>query len=166
RGALAGVLLATGVVLLFWGWVHPWELALVQVGAWLMGWGVSAWDPIERRLVGRKVLAEAARARAVRAFHEHNLHRTAAGTGVLIFASLFEHEVVVLGDRGIDAQMGPEGWKHAVDALVRALRASRPAEGFVEAIAQCGEVLARHFPRAGGTGPNELDDRLRMDKSL
>jgi len=109
---------------------------------------------------------QAVQARAVRAFHEHGLHRTAEGTGVLVFASLFEREAVVLGDRGIHAKVGDAGWNEALEAMVGRLKAGDPAGGFVEAIALCGARLAEHFPREG-TVPhtaNELLDEIRTER--
>ena len=105
---------------------------------------------------------EAVRARATRAFHEHGLHRTAEGTGVLVFASLFEHEAVVLGDRGIHEKMGAD-WDKAVAALVDGMRAGDPGKGFVDAVALCGARLAEHFPRDPSLHPsrNELEDQIR-----
>ena len=110
---------------------------------------------------------QAVRARAMRAIHEHGLHRTAEGTGVLVFASLFEHEAVVLGDRGIHARMGEGGWDEAVGALVAGLRAGDPARGFVDAVAKCGARLAEGFPREPGATPpvNELEDTIRTARS-
>ena len=138
---------------------------MAQAATWVIGWVLSSWDPLERLLIGRRLLNEASRARALRAFHEHGLHRTPEGTGVLIFASLFEHAVVILGDKGINARMGTEGWQEAVDALVRSIRSGNPTDGFVEAIGRCGEVLAQHFPRTEAPVTNSLDDQLRIDKS-
>jgi putative membrane protein len=116
-------------------------------------------------LVGRQALVAAVHERAVRAFAEHGLYRTVGGTGVLLFASLFERSVVVLGDRGIDAKMGPDGWKQTVDTLVAGLRRGQPAEGFSAAIALCGARLAEHFPKQASVGANELPDELQLDKN-
>ncbi|HYG66192.1 MAG TPA: hypothetical protein VD838_00985, partial [Anaeromyxobacteraceae bacterium] len=164
RGALAAAGIATLLaVALHWPLALA-ELALLQVAAGLLGALVSAWDPVERRLAGSKTMDEAARARAVRAFHEHGLHRTEEGTGVLVFASLFEHEAIVLGDRGIDAKLAPGEWDKAVSALVAGLRRGDPASGFVDAIAICGARLAEHFPRdpaAAHPAVNELEDAIR-----
>jgi putative membrane protein len=111
-------------------------------------------------------MESATRARAMRAFQEHGLDRTAQGTGVLIFASLFEHRAVVLGDHGIHARMGDAEWTRAVNALAGGLRRGDPAAGFCEAIALVGERLAEHFPRSGGPGPgNELPDALWRSRS-
>ena len=118
RGALALAALATAL----WLGLHPEggpvELVLVQLGAGLLGALLALWDPVERLLAGRRSMDQAVQARAVRAFHEHGLHRTAEGTGVLVFASLFEREAVVLGDRGIHAKVGDAGWNEALEAKI------------------------------------------------
>jgi putative membrane protein len=163
RGALAAAGLATLLAVALHAPLAIAELAVLQLGAGLLGALVSFWDPVERRLAGAKAMDEAARARAMRAFQEHGLHRTAEGTGVLVFASLFEHEAVVLGDRGIDEKMRGE-WDKAVTALVAGLRRGDPAAGFVDAIAICGARLAEHFPHdpASPHPPvNELEDVIR-----
>jgi putative membrane protein len=110
---------------------------------------------------------QAVRSRALRAFHEHGLQRTAEGTGVLVFASLFERRAVVLGDHGIHAKMGDAGWDEAVGVLAGALRQGDPGRGFEQAVARCGERLAEHFPRAPGAPPslNELEDAVRVSRS-
>jgi putative membrane protein len=166
RGGLLAAALATGLVLLLHLPLTLAELPFVQVGAGLLGALLSRWDPVERLLAGARAMDEAVRARAMRAFHEHGLHRTAEGTGVLVFASLFEHEAVVLGDHGIDARMGGE-WDKAVAALVAGMKAGDPEKGFVDAIALCGARLAQHFPREGvGAAPlNELEDTIRASRT-
>lgn len=167
RGALLGAALATGLVLLLDLPLTLVELPLAQVAGGLLGGLAAMWDPLERLLVGRKAMDQAVRARALRAFHEHGLQRTAEGTGVLVFASLFEHEAVVLGDHGIHARMGEAGWDEAVRALLDGVRAGDPGRGFEEAVARCGAKLAEHFPRAPGDAAphNELTDAIRVARS-
>ena len=166
RGALLGAALATAAVLASGEPVAPWELPFAQLAAGLLGALAGAWGPLERVLAGRRAMDEAVRARAVRAFHEHGLQRTAEGTGVLVFASLLERQAVVLGDHGIHARMGDD-WQKAVDALVAGLRAGSTERGFVDAIAICGARLAEYFPREPGAGPapNELEDAIRASKT-
>jgi putative membrane protein len=140
------------------------ELALVQLVAGAAGALLALWDPLERVLAGRAEMELASRERALRAFHEHALHRTSRGTGVLVFASLFERRAVVLGDHGIHAKMGEAHWERAVAALVAGMRRGDPAVGFCDAIALCGGALAEHFPRAPeDVAPNELPDGLSTD---
>ena len=44
-------------------------------------------------------------------------------------------------------------------ALIAGVRAGRPGDGMVDAVAQVGVVLAAHFPRSVDD-TNELPDRL------
>ena len=162
RGGLLAVALVTVALLGAGVPVAVWELPLFQLAAGIVGALVASWDPVERLLAGQRAMDEAVRARALRAFHEHGLQRTEEGTGVLVFASLFEHEAVILGDHGIHAKMGDD-WNQAVAALVAGLRADDAARGFVDAIAVCGARLAEHFPRDPSSRPprNELEDQIR-----
>lgn len=166
RGGLLGVALVTVVLLGEGVPVAAWELPLFQLVAGALGALVAGWDPVERLLAGRRAMDEAVRARALRAFHEQGLQRTQEGTGVLVFASIFEREAVVLGDHAIHAKMGDD-WQQAVAALVAGLRAGDPARGFVEAVAVCGARLAQHFPRdpSAQPPPNELEDAIRASRT-
>lgn len=162
RGGLLAVALVTVALLVARLPLAPWELPVFQFVAGLAGALLASWDPVERLLAGRRAMDEAVRARAVRAFHENGLERTEEGTGVLVFASLFEREAVVLGDHGIHAKMGDD-WNQVVAALVSGLRAGDAARGFVDAVAICGARLAEHFPRDPGSraARNELEDQIR-----
>lgn len=166
RGGLLAVAVVTIAVLAAELPLALWELPLFQAVAGALGALVASWDPVERLLAGERAMDEAVRARALRAFHEHGLHRTAEGLGVLVFASLFEREAVILGDHGIHARMGDD-WNQAVTALVAGLRAGDPARGFVDAVAVCGARLAEHFPRDPTSHPprNELEDAIRASRT-
>jgi len=166
RGALLAAALATAAALLLPFPLALSELALAQIAAGLAGAGLTFWEPLERLLLGGRAMQEAVHARAVRAFHEHGLHKTAEGTGVLVFASLFEHRAVVLGDRGIHEKMGDGGWERALAALTAGMRTGAPGKGFEDAVALCGARLAEHFPRdpAARPQPNELDDALQVEE--
>ena len=164
RGALLGAAAVTAVLLLSPLPVTLGELPLAQVAGAALGWALSWLAPVERLLVGHHHLDEAVQVRALRAFHEHGLHKTAEGTGVLIFASLLEREAVVLGDHGIHARVGDGEWKATVEALVAGLKRGAPADGFVEAIGRCGARLAEHFPRGGAPVSNELPDTIKLDR--
>jgi len=166
RGALLLAALATAAVLAFGLPLTLAELPLVQLVAGAIGAALSLLDPVERLLIGRRAMDEAVRARAMRAFREYGLDRTREGTGVLVFASLFEREAAVLGDHAIHARMGDD-WTRAVEALSAGMRRGDPGAGFVDAIAVCGARLAEHFPREPGAAPpsNELEDAIRLSRT-
>jgi putative membrane protein len=138
----------------------------VQIAAGAIGAFLSLWDPLERLLAGRRAMAEAVRARALRAFREHGLDRTREKTGVLVFASLFERGAVVLGDEGIHAKMGDGEWSRALHALTAGMRIGDPARGFEDAIEVCGKRLSEHFPRRPGEASvNELPDQIATERT-
>lgn len=110
-------------------------------------------------LVPRRLRYEAAHANAVKQFLARNVHLTSARTGVLVFVSLAEHYAEVLADSGIDARVGQHVWDGVVRDLTAQAASNRLAEGFVQAVAAVGAVLAEHFPVSPGD-VNELDDHL------
>jgi putative membrane protein len=167
RGGLLLAALATGAVLALRLPLNLAELVLLQAGAGVLGALLPFWAPLERMLVGQRAMEEAVRARAVRTFHEEGLHRTEEGTGVLVFASLFERRAAVIGDHGIHQKIGDEEWGRALAALVAGLEDGDPGQGFVDAIAMCGARLAQHFPRDPNVvaTPNELEDAIRVEKA-
>jgi putative membrane protein len=167
RGALLAAALATGVALLSRPPPSAAVLVLIQVAAGVAGALLGRWSPAARLLAGPNAMEQAVRARAMRAFVEQGVHRTAEGAGVLLFASLFERRAVVLGDHGIHAKVGDAEWDRTVTALVDGIRRGDPGQGFVDAISLCGARLAEHFPRAPGTAaqPNELSDAIRVERS-
>ena len=163
RAGIAALMIATLVVLLLPVEIPLWEMAAIQGAAFVVGWLAGNWDPLARALIGRKAMDAMVRWRAEVAFREEGLTRTASGTGVLVFASLFEHEVVILGDKPVHEKLGDAAWREAVGILVKRIREKRPADGFVEAIEAVGGHLRQHFPRAEGTkNPNELPDHLTI----
>ncbi len=141
-------------------WHAPHWVLLVQCGLALLGWTLCRTLPgFARLFVSEARATHVAAEQALQEFGQLDLHRTTAESGVLIFVSLFERRVVVLGDRGIDARVGAEHWK-AVDAAVLAgIRNGSLRAGLVDGITLAGEVLAEHFPSAEGKR-NELPDRV------
>lgn len=168
RGGVYGAMIGAGAALLLdtvWP-LHLFEVVLAQVALGLLCALLANWDPLERLLARGLRMERAVRQRALRAFHEHDLHHTAGGTGVLIFASLFERRAVILGDHGIDEKMGEVEWRRAVDLLAAGMHRGDPATGFCQAIEAVGARLAEHFPRTAAApgGKNELPDTLRVDR--
>lgn len=156
------------------GWGHGGRLQ-----AELVLYGVSVWtyvplafllffplrqlfrrfESLKLAFVGRARIEEAVRERALRAFYEKGLYRTRDETGILIFLSLLEHKVWILGDRGINSRIPHQEWQHLAGELARGMREARACEALCSVIAACGEELARHFPRKHDD-TNELADGI------
>jgi len=101
-------------------------------------------------------------ARAVAVFEHLGMHRTAARHGVLIYVSVGDHKLAVLGDQGIHERVGQVYWERLVDAVLAHFREERPRDGLLHAVVEVGAVLARHFPRRPGD-VNELSDQVSID---
>jgi putative membrane protein len=116
---------------------------------------------VKRWLAGGDLLDLRTRQRAERAFLEEEVFRTRDRTGILVFLSLFEHRVVVLGDAGINKQVEQRHWDGIIQSIVAGIRAGRPGEALVLAIRQCGELLERYGVALQPDDTNELSNDLR-----
>lgn len=155
---------AAALALLAAEWTAPWSPLLALFGlralAVVLVHGACALDPIRRLGVREPELEQAAQRSALAAFHRHVARRTAGQTGILIYLTLFEHRVVVLGDAAIDRALAPgESWQGVVDDVLDGLRRGRAADGLVQGIERCGAMLAHPLPRAA-------DDRDEIPHGL
>ena len=145
--------LAASVVFLAAGWLVP-QLSLLALfglqGAAVAVAHVACQIDFVRRLCIREDELERAAGRGAHAaFLQHVAKRTEARTGILIYVSLLEHRVVVLGDEAIDRALRPdETWEAVVDCVLDGLRAGRATEGIVCAVERCGAMLAHPLPPA------------------
>jgi putative membrane protein len=134
---------------------------VLQLIAFMAAALVLARPALRYRIVPQRARHDRAHSTAMRQFWAQRLHKTAARTGVLIFVSLAERYAEIVADAGINEKVTPEVWEKAVADLTAAIKAGRIGDGFVAAIAQCGAVLAEHFPLPpGSTNANELPDKL------
>jgi putative membrane protein len=160
------VLLTLELAWLPWGW-HAGNaglLLLCVVAAYGIGEWLGRFPSVIRLVVSRDRMAQKVRLRAEQAFYQQSLHRTRAGTGILILISLLERQVQVLADRGINERVPPGTWDRLVHGMIDGIHQGRPTEAICEAIQRCGDFLAEVAPSRPGENPNELPDQLREDR--
>lgn len=164
-GALFGSLVAVGIHLFseFWDILTiPWIAGPVFAGA-ALGWLAVALVPALRRLlIGSATVDRRTERRAAVAFLEEEVFKTRDRTGILIFLSLFEHRVVVMGDEGINRAVDAGEWDAIVAHLVAGIRVGDPAGAMVNAIQECGKLLDRHGVDIRPDDVDELSDDLRL----
>ncbi len=131
----------------------------VQLGVFVAGALAVQWWPLRIALVPRAVKRARAHRHAMGQVLARNLHTTKGRTGVLIFVSMAERFAEVIADEGIYRKVSPAIWDDVVARLGADIARGEVADGFIEAISQCGGVLAEHFP-PGSTDANELPNRL------
>lgn len=164
-GALCGPLLALAAYRLggFWAThLNLWISVPVLAGA-AAGYLLAAFVPaVKRGLAGSAMLEARVRQRAGMAFLTEEVFHTRDRTGILLFVSLFERRVVVLGDSGINRQVEAPQWEAVVATVVEGIRRGRPGAALADGIRQCGELLARFGVAIQPDDSNELADDLRQ----
>lgn len=119
--------------------------------------------PLMRLLVSQKHFDHATRQRAENAFLEEEVFNTRQRTGIMIFISFFEHEVIVMADRGISKVVEQKVWDKIVADLVQSIRAGKIVEGLEASIKRCGEILLEKGFHKAEDDINELRDDLRIE---
>jgi putative membrane protein len=135
-------------------WFYIPAVTLLFFPAWYL---FKQMPHLKLALVSQQRVDGAVRDRAMLSFYEKGLHHTKNETGILIFISLLERRVWILGDKGINEKIEPDFWGSLVRELINGIRGGRALDALCSIIAKCGAELARHFP---GTpdDTNELPD--------
>lgn len=172
RGAALGAALAGGLALavgaLYDGWGLSWLYsAWAMEGAMLVGGTAGAlvvWlaDPLRRLLAGAGLVEETVHRRAAQAFADEEVFATRDRTGILLFVSMLEHRIEVVGDRGINDKVRPEEWAEVVDLLRGGIRRGDLAGGLVAAVDRCGDLLQRRDVIRHDDDSDELPDDVRL----
>jgi putative membrane protein len=148
-------------------WNDPWaaihsQLLWPLAGA-VVGYLICIIPPVKRRLIAKDRIAEAVHLRSLAAFTAHGLHYTKEHTGILILASLLEHRVEVLADKGINEKVAAGTWDGVVQILTAGLKSGKACDAYCKAIERCGEILAQHFPRPPDD-KDELANKLVIER--
>jgi putative membrane protein len=133
--------------------------ALAQVLVLLLTTLALWWSPLAQRFAPLSLRRERVHEIALKQFLTRGIHLTSARTGVLIHVSLEDHVVEVIADEGIYTKVPAETWAETAAVLLGGISRGDPTQGFVDAIALAGDVLATHFPKTDGN-PDELPNRL------
>jgi len=138
------------------------DIALTTMSAVVLGALAAHFIPaVERLFAGADLMERRVRERADEAFLSEEVFATRDRTGVLIFLSLLERRVVVVGDSGINSKIARSEWDGIVKLVVEAIRARRPANGLIAAIRQCGALLEHEGVARRKDDADELSDSLR-----
>jgi putative membrane protein len=118
---------------------------------------------LRRFFLTQKQLDEATRQRAENAFLEEEVFNTRHRTGIMIFISFFEHEVIVMADRGISKVVEQKEWDSIVLELITHIRKGEVLVGIEHGIRRCGEILLEKGFTKTIDDVNELRDDLRIN---
>jgi putative membrane protein len=96
--------------------------------------------------IAKSETAEEVDRAAAAAFQQHRLRNTKDSTGILIYISLYEHQVRVLGDDAISAKLSHADWSQICETIVNGFKQKQYTHGIVDGIKLAGQLLAQHFP--------------------
>lgn len=139
------------------------EISGIIVAAFLLGFLLArSLPPYKRFLLGHATIDQRVSQRASIAFLSEEVFKTRERTGILIFLSFFEQRVIVLGDSGINTKVQKSDWDGIVNTIVKSIHQNRLADGLVDAIGQCGNLLQQHGVERRRDDTDELSDSLRI----
>ncbi|MBN2662020.1 MAG: hypothetical protein JXR68_00100 [Bacteroidales bacterium] len=97
--------------------------------------------------------------RATEAFLSEEVFNTKNRTGILLFVSLLEHNIVILADRGINQKVKTEDWQNIVNKMSKDIKADMII-ATVNAINNCKKtLLEKGFTNS--VTENKLSDIVR-----
>ncbi len=167
--ALAAFTVLTLLALLYRGWsAHWWQDArfqtLVIAAAGAAAGGLVALVPWCRRLIaGKERMMMQVHRRAMAAFVEKEVFATRDRSGILLFVSLTEHRIEVVGDAGINAHVNRGEWAQVVRVIRDGIKTQTLADGLVEGITLCGELLHQSGLEIRPDDTNELSDEVTFE---
>jgi len=136
---------------------------VVVVGGLVGGLLPNVIPALKRPLISQQQLDHSTQMRAQNAFLQEEVFNTRQRTGIMIFISFFEHEVIVMADKGISKVVDQQEWDKMVSLLVTDIRQDKIVEGLERAINRCGEVLLEKGFVKTADDINELGDDLRIE---
>ena len=151
------------ILILFVPWdVHLYLVVPITITGFFVGHFLAGRTPLALRLLtgkGRK--KEAVERGAKLAFFEENVSATKDRTGILFYISLFERQVEILADLGIDGKITSSHWNELSKELTSILQGKDSLDKFTEKLLSSAKVLNKHFP-PGEENPDEISNRPRV----
>ena len=135
----------------------------VSLGGFIGALKAHFLNPVKRMLLSQYHLDQSTKKRAENAFLEEEVFNTRQRTGIMIFVSFFEREVIVMADKGISKVVDQKVWDSLVRGIIENVRSGKITEGMEAAIKKCGEILLEKGFVISGDDVNELGDDLRIE---
>ena len=118
---------------------------------------------VQRYLTNDQDESENVMRRAQLEFYQQKLQKTKDRTGILIFVSIMERQVVVLADKGISEQLPQATWDEVVQLIIQGKKSGNLADGMIAGIQKCGQLLTDKFP-IQSHDQNEIGNQLILKK--
>jgi putative membrane protein len=160
-GVLAAILAALAIYRFadFWGGPGLLWISLPGMIGAAAGFLLALlWPAAKRALAGPRRMDQSVRQMARSVFLEKEIFHTRRRSGILVFVSLFERRVAVIGDSGINSRVAPAEWDAIAAGIAAGIRAGHPGPAIAAAVDACGRLLERHGLIGKPGDKNELPD--------
>jgi putative membrane protein len=136
---------------------------LVMLGGFIGALKANYIPFVKRMMLSQAYMDQSTRKRAESAFLQEEVFNTRLRTGIMIFISFFEHEVIVMADKGISKDVEQKEWDAVVRTIIENVKKDKVTDGIEKAILRCGEILLEKGFVISPDDVNELKDDLRME---
>lgn len=101
---------------------------------------------------------------AMNAFHKLELHKSKDRNAVLIYIDVKQRRASILGDKGIHAIIGDQGWNQVIRDLMQSFKNDDRLNGIKAAIDTVSSCLQKQFPlKRGEEHKNQLSNLITHD---
>ena len=146
-------------------WLTPMVISILILSLMVVAYLLAVFVPDLRiSLSAGHIVSQRVLTKARDIFLEEEIFKTADRIGILVYISELEHKVVVLGDSGINAKISKEDWTHIVDTIVLGIKHQQIAQGIINAVAICKDLLLKHGFTNVEKAANELSDDIRIEE--
>lgn len=97
--------------------------------------------------------------KAVEIFHRLEMDKTQLNNGVLVFLSVQDKKIGIIGGKGIDEVVTADFWNSTKDLMIEHFKKGELANGLIAGIKEAGDQLKAHFPYTSND-VNELPDEI------
>ena len=163
----SSIALIIGLLSYMWmlpAWLTPMYIAILIFSLMLLAFVMAVViPPLRLSFMSNSIISHRVLTKARDVFLQEEVFKTSERIGVLVYISEFEHKVVVLGDSGVNEKISQEDWKHIVDTIVLGIKHGQVAQGIVNAVAICKDLLLKLGFNNVEKAENELSDEIRIE---
>jgi uncharacterized membrane protein len=98
--------------------------------------------------------------KAVKIFQQLNMDKTPFRNAVLLYISVKDHKIAIVGDEAIHHKVHNEYWKKIIAQLHDDFAGNRFCTGITHAVNSIGKTLANYFPNLEQLDRNELPNDI------
>lgn len=164
----SGTAVLIGLLAYLWllpQWLTPFVFSMLILILMILAYLVAVFMPkLRLSLSSNHIVSQRVLTKARDVFLQEEVFNTNERIGILIYISEFEQKVVVLGDTEINKKISKKDWKHIVDTIILGIKHQQVAQGIINSVTICQDLLLKHGFSNVEKDDNELSDEIRVEE--